>query len=191
MTPSLVICLRHGEKPGDAEDKDDPVGPGGPGLDQCGRVDRHALTLRGWQRAGALAGTALCGCLDGLERAPAILVPSYKDDYKGHRSFQTMLPLSARLGVEPRPVCRADEVDELTKQLEALEGVVVVCWEHDALAQLAQGLTGDAELDWPGRRFDVLWLVAPGETANDKRFEERDQRLLAGDRGLELGQASP
>jgi hypothetical protein len=184
MAPNLVICLRHGEKPGDAEDPDKPVGSGGYGVDQCSRIDRHALTIRGWQRAGALAGTNLCRHLDAHEGSVTILVPRYDGDHTGHRAYQTVLPLAARFGVEPDPACEAGDVEKLTGKVLSLAGTVVVCWEHDALAELARGLAGDEKISWPKRRFDVLWLIRPGATAKGDRFAQEDQRLLAGDNGV-------
>lgn len=183
MTPSLIICLRHGEKPGDAEDKDERAGAGGHGVDDRGRNDRHGLTVRGWQRAGALAGTQLCGQLAGTAGTVTILVPDYPDDPTRHRPYQTMLPLSERLGVAPVPACDVDDVDSLEKRVDDLDGLAVVCWEHDNLAKLVHRLTGHRH-PWPDDRFDLLWLVTPGEDPGHDSLEAVDQRLLAGDLGL-------
>jgi hypothetical protein len=173
MTPSLIVCLRHGEKPGDAAPYNE-----GPGLDADGSESPDSLTIRGWQRAGALAGTRLCNCLG--DRVPAILVPSYHHPTK-HRPYETVYPLAAVFGVTPSPVAEADDPNGLKKAVEQLDGEAVVCWEHKNLATFASEMTG-TPIDWPHDRFDVLWLLTPG-TVGSWRLEERDQALLAGDKG--------
>src|SRR5262252_5469412 len=47
MSALTVLLIRHAEKP------DDPAL--GPGLTAQGKVDKHSLVIRGWQRAGAWA----------------------------------------------------------------------------------------------------------------------------------------
>ena len=47
MPPSKVMLIRHGEKPADDGSMH--------GVDEAGRADANELSVRGWQRAGALA----------------------------------------------------------------------------------------------------------------------------------------
>jgi hypothetical protein len=47
MATTEILLLRHAEKPDRSES--------GPGLTPEGQEDAQSLTLRGWQRAGALA----------------------------------------------------------------------------------------------------------------------------------------
>lgn len=49
LGPSLVMFIRHGEKP--PPDGGPPVG-----VMSDGSIDQHSLTVRGWTRAGPLIG---------------------------------------------------------------------------------------------------------------------------------------
>ena len=46
MPGTEILLIRHAEKPDDSDS--------GPGLTSDGRDDPKSLTVRGWQRAGAL-----------------------------------------------------------------------------------------------------------------------------------------
>src|SRR4051794_40098305 len=163
MPPELIIALRHGEKPADAE-RGAPLDANGPGIDPRGEVDPSSLTLRGWRRSGALAGTRLCGLLTGVPVPPAVLVPHYGHTER-HRSHQTVLALAERLGAAVQDPCEAADVDGLARRVRQADGTVVVCWEHDALVSFAGRLSPEAPAEWPKGRFDVLWLLrrVPGE----------------------------
>jgi hypothetical protein len=63
LAPSLILCLRHAEKPANAEDDSEEPDANGPGFDQHGSTSRHGLTIKGWQRACALATTRFAGQL--------------------------------------------------------------------------------------------------------------------------------
>ncbi len=177
MPPELIIALRHGEKPANAEDDAQEVDEAGPGFDEEGRENPSSLTLRGWQRSGALAGTALCGLL--AQRAGVTFaVPSYGHTDQ-HRSYQTVHALARRFGEKPKPWTSADEVDELLTRALACDGTLVLCWEHDALAQFARKLSHAAPADWPHGRFDVLWVFERSDDAYG--FKQIAQDLLPGD----------
>jgi len=187
VPPTFIIALRHGEKPANAErkDKDKPLDERGAGFDQTGAVDRHGLTVQGWQRACGLATTKLCASLPAhahLGRTP-VFVPDYDGEPEKHRAYQTVLPY-ARLWADPDVIdhpCNAAEVDKLQAAVMAVDGVAVVCWEHDALAEFARVVLGE-KVDWPKGRFDVLWLLHP--TGGGWELDQVDQRLVWGDAGL-------
>ncbi len=199
----LVICLRHGEKPINAEHPCQPVpsdDKNGPGFDEHGREYAHSLTIRGWQRAGALAATYLCGQLGPRASVTPVtfLVPRYvdengRDESSRHRPHQTVYPLSRRLGQVPLPLddppgerhVHADDegyVQQLYQLITKVCGVAVVCWEHKGLVALAKQLAPeDPPGGWCKERFDVLWRFqrpAPDATYD---FERLDQDLLAPD----------
>jgi hypothetical protein len=174
VAPERILCLRHAEE------------PDGPELGFDGRrLDEDALAVPGWQRAGALAATRLCGLLEPA--APGgvrIFVPSYGGEPEAHRSHQTMAPLAARLGIAIASTIERDDVDGLAAAVLASSGLVVVCWQHKRLERLGRSLTGDAALDWPAGRFDLVWDLRPTGAPGRYACAAVDQRLLAGDRGL-------
>ena len=189
MPPSLILCLRHAEKPANAEDDSKELDEDGAGFDQHGSLNRHSLTIKGWQRACALATTRLAGQLaddvdaDDLE----IFAPDYDDDAKEHRPYQTVLPLRGLWRTEKiRQPGTTDEVDELHREVMKVDGIAIVCWEHDRLVDFVQKLVGDArEVAWPGDRFDVILRLRPAPDDEERySLEWRDQKLVPGDRGL-------
>lgn len=180
-----MICLRHGEKPENADHPDRPPGEDGPGLDERGRVCPHSLTIKGWQRAGALAATNVAGQLAAGGDRPRIFVPDYGERDESHRTWQTVRPLSRRWHLGPRHPCNRDDVPGLIAEISTLVGgTAIVCWAHEGLSDLVEGLIGH-KVDWPDDRFDVLWLVEPNASSPQARFRAVDQRLLPGDCGLD------
>jgi hypothetical protein len=178
VAPERILCLRHAEEPAK------PVDDEGPGFDADGR-NESALSIRGWQRAGALAATELCQLLEGTSRdRVAIFVPDYDGEPERHRSHQTVVALSQRLDVEISHPCNKDEVDKLQEAVFQHDGVAVVCWQHANLARFAQGLVDDPQLEWPSGRYDLIWELRPAGSDGTYTCERIGQRLLADDDGL-------
>jgi hypothetical protein len=64
MAPQKIMFIRHGEKP---ERSGVAVG-----IDQNGNEDKESLTVRGWQRAGAIDSiffAGKCGCFVAFDRS--------------------------------------------------------------------------------------------------------------------------
>ena len=86
--PTLVMFIRHGEKP--------PSGGGTPmGVAPDGSEDKHSLTVRGWVRAGSLIGF-FSSAHDGVETPTKIFAACSSDDAgpHGRRPAQTVTPLA-------------------------------------------------------------------------------------------------
>jgi hypothetical protein len=183
VPPSLILCLRHAEKPSNAENPNEAPDESGPGFDGHGE-NPHSLTARGWARAWALAATNLCECLSHIDRPPAIFVPQHDGDPAQYRSYQTMLPLSQRLGAaDIEQPCPKDRIDLLSEAVWTTEGVALVCWEHDKLADFVQTLVDSGDVAWPTGRFDLIWqLKSPSGVPYS--CDPKNQALLAGDNGL-------
>jgi hypothetical protein len=86
------MAMRHAEKPsGDGTFE---------GVGVSGRADPRELSVRGWQRAGALV--AFFANIDGkdLIRRPACLyAPKPSDEAPSCRGRSTLLPLSEAIGL--------------------------------------------------------------------------------------------
>lgn len=184
MTVRKILLMRHAEKP------DSQAGIAG--VDEEGRPDARQLSVRGWQRAGALvpffAPFAPPGRPDGrcadarIETPHAILAAPPRE--RSVRPGSTVLPLARRLGLPVR--CDFGRDAAVAQLLAALRGieveVVLVCWRHDDLAEIARGLAGDAAgipADWDEARFDLVWVLE--REGAGWRFGQVPQRLLAGD----------
>jgi len=194
--PEIIYVIRHGEKPADptpaAHGKSaKPTPPFG--VDDQGNQDDHSLLPRGWQRSGALAvlfDPALGPQQAGLRLPGALLSPSYGNPGKTstHRTYETILGLSGRLGVAiDSPFGEGQEPQLAASVVSSYSGVVLICWEHDHIPALASALPtvpGTAiPQKWPGDRFDVVWTftLVPGSAPARYTFGQVPQQLLSGD----------
>ncbi len=180
--PAILLMIRHGEKPSDGDQ----------GIDEQGNANPDGLIPRGWERAGALVtlfapnSTTLSST---LPRPGALVTPKYPEPV--HRPYLTLLPLSQRLGVtiESEHAVGADPA-KIVNSLIALDTMVVlVCWEHEHLVNIADAVANivpvanpeDVPTSWPDDRFDVLWRFDLNEQTGKWTFASLDQQLLAGD----------
>ena len=173
-----IMLIRHAEKPRE----------GGRGVDRHGRPDEHALSIEGWQRAGALV--RFFAPLEGQAghahiETPRHLVATRQDAARpSSRSRDTLLPLAEALGigVDDEWDVDAAALPALVRHLRSLDGPVLVAWSHEALPALANELLHrpDAPSRWPDDRFDMVWVIE--RVGLSRSFAQVPQRLLAGDR---------
>jgi hypothetical protein len=192
-----IMIVRHAEKP---PDNPPPYGV----TARKGKHDEESLTVRGWQRAGALA--SFFAPQDGRPLPnPSVATPQYvyaskvedkkvkgeKVGSKSKRPQQTITPLVELLGANVTTDFTIDKGDEeaLAASAAACEGVVLICWEHQSITAivshlpLSPGTTPPA--GWPDDaqgqgRFDLVWVFDLQESgAYD--FTQVPQCLLAGD----------
>jgi len=185
---NVVMLIRHAEK---------PLGDGPPfGVTDDGVVDPESLTPRGWQRAGALVrwfGGQVGASPDGLPLPTHLFASQIAPQSSSRRPQQTLQPLaqSLRLPIDTS-VPKAD-IGRLATAILAVEGVVLVAWEHHLIPSLAATLTGQPSLTpgvWPDDRFDVAWVLERGTEADTFRFRQVLQRILAGDSDQPIAMAS-
>ena len=89
---TLVMIIRHGEKPDDFH----------PGVDAQGNPDDSSLTATGWERAKRLVDLfdpITDPPRPGLATPRAIYAAGANDDGEGLRPRETVMPLVARLGL--------------------------------------------------------------------------------------------
>lgn len=193
-TPTILI-IRHAEKPL-------RLWPG-PGLTAAGDPDAQSLVIRGWQRAGAWA--ALFGT--GLSRKdypipskiyaanPSAKPDDEADDEPSQRPFETVIPLAAHLGTEPPDTTYAvGQEIQLATTVVAQTGVVLIAWEHKAIAHtllpaISKRLPGFPDdqkppqmpKKWEGTRFDVVLRFDIPAPPAPWSFQQLCPCLLAGD----------
>ena len=178
--PPLVMLLRHAEK---------PFGEGPPhGVTVDGTLDAESLTPRGWQRAGALVGLFVGNPSDG--RGPRLPTPTclfasqIGPQSSSQRPRETLVPLSERLGLGVDSRFPKEQVALLVRAVQALDGVVLIAWEHHLIPSLATQLMGDASSVpqiWPDERYDVVWVIEAAGPRGGRAFRQVPQLLLAGD----------
>lgn len=182
MSTTTLILIRHAEKP-DAR-------TGSQGVDEHGHPDPQALSVRGWQRAGALVRLLAPIEVDHgvLPRPSTLCAAASSTRHPSRRPELTLRPLASELAVPIDQGCRADEDPAAVAQaLLAESGVLLVSWRHDELPSLARALAAAAAPDlvpripavWPDDRYDLLWLF--DRRSGSWLFHQQPQLLLAGD----------
>jgi hypothetical protein len=185
-TAKKVMLIRHAEKPdGTAQ-----------GVDIDGNAGKEFLTVRGWQRAGALVrffaptnaecqrqGVGQPGFL--FASGPVSKKKGAGDGSKSERPEQTITPLSEFLGdtVPLNLNFVQGEEREVATAATSCAGVVLIAWQHEdipAIAAAILGKTGVVPAKWPGDRFDIVW-VFDLQSSGQYSFSQVPQMLLAGD----------
>lgn len=176
-TGATIMIIRHAEKPPDS---------GTPqGVDPDGSTDKHALTVTGWTRAGALVelfAPARGTPVQGLH-TPDALYASLGGDSNSVRTGQTITPLAARISQTINTTYSKGQEAALAAELITKTGMTLVSWQHEAIPDIVRNLgsiTPTAPTTWPDERFDMVWVfTAKGN--NTWQFTQVPQLLLAGD----------
>lgn len=199
---STIMIIRHGEKP-----PEPPASPPPFGVTPDGMQDDHSLSVRGWQRAGALATFFA----SSRSTPPSVSSPQFiyavkvdgdndhpqdasgaKIGTKGKRAQQTVAPIAEKLGSSATLNFAFDKGDEASMITSAMAcpGVVLICWVHENIPRIASLIpanpTTPVPEKWPNDargygRFDVIWAFEFDHTAGTYRFSQIPQMLLAGD----------
>jgi hypothetical protein len=182
--PEVIYIIRHAEK---------PLKPPLSGVDYEGAHNEHSLLPRGWQRSGAIAALfhPEFGPMRAGLRTPTMLVsPTWGHPGKtaAHRSYQTIQGLSEQLGLPITSEFAQGQEKQLADSLvRSSSGVVLICWEHHHIPEIASALPVVTETviprKWPGHRYDVIWsfTLAPDPAPARYTFSQIPQLLLAGD----------
>jgi hypothetical protein len=155
-----IWLIRHAEKP-----TGDIVGD-----DENGATDPESLIPKGWERAGAWAVY-----LKGEVPAPTAIFASpdekhkdkqagVKDGSHSKRPVQTITPYADVVDVElDQRFLKGEETAlaaAITKALAAQHGNVIVCWQHEAIPDIAKALGAtNVPEKWDGARFDMIWKL--------------------------------
>jgi hypothetical protein len=174
-TGTVVMVIRHGEKPSGSDD----------GIDAQGKKDDSSLTATGWQRAEKLADLfdPTSGPLGaGLARPAAIYAAGANDDGEGRRTRETVAPLAQRLGIPVNTDYGKGDEKKLVREVTAQPGPTLICWQHGELPGVAAAfpdVTPTPPKDWPSDRFDVIWTFT--KTADGWRFAQLPELVLPQD----------
>jgi hypothetical protein len=180
-----LLIIRHAEKP----DEDWP----GPGLTSKGVVDKKALVIRGWQRAGAWA--ALFGTGRGGPDYPVpdkiyAANPDAPGDGVSRRPAETVSALAARLGKDTDKSIAKGQEQKLVDRLLSLSGVVLVAWEHKAIVEdILPKLpisSGTRPTHWNGSRYDVVLRLDRADGEDGFALRQLFPQLLSGDSNKSL-----
>jgi hypothetical protein len=175
------MIIRHGEKHNGTRER---------GVNIEGFHTKHELTVRGWQRAGALVPffSPAGGMPEGspISTPKSILASAATPKSPSLRAQHTVLPLAQALGVQINKSHAEGEEEAAAMAALAAPGPVLISWHHSHIPILARAIAGP-ELgfpqSWPDDRFDVVWILDRLEDADVRwRFTQVAQCLFAHDR---------
>ena len=177
---SLLMIIRHAEKPS----ADGTVC----GVSLAGDHDPHDLSVRGWQRAGALASLfSLAGpraATDRLATPAAIFATAATGTSASLRPQHTVAPLTGLLLQVPFNTAFGEGQEaELAAAID-VAGPVLISWHHEHIVTLVHALTGNGAgcpAGWPDDRFDMVWRLSRDDDNAAWQFDQVPQLLLAGD----------
>jgi hypothetical protein len=161
--PAEVLIIRHAEKTSGTE---------------------H-LSPKGEQRAQALIELFASSRAGGKFATPnVIFAASPHHDDGSIRSIQTVTPLAHTLHLTIHQELDTHEVKELVSTIlnspEYDGKVVLICWEHKRIPEIATELGVTENVDWDRLVFDRVWKLDFNQ-AGQVRFADLPQNLLPGD----------
>lgn len=180
--PTKIMIIRHAEKPPAS------ATPGGVAPD--GKEDPNSLTVRGWQRAGALV--RFFAPADGVFADPHLAKPTSLYAIRtepGHsrRSQETITPLkdalASEMGIYWNTNFEKRQEQDLVTSVLGRSGVVLICWQHEHIPDIFMyiPLKGSAPTTWAEDRFDLVWVLDLDLATGSYEFSETQQQLLPGD----------
>jgi broad specificity phosphatase PhoE len=172
---TVVMVIRHGEKPDDATS----------GIDANGTEDESSLTAVGWDRAHrlvALFDPARGLLRPGLARPKTIYAARANDEGYGQRTRETVEPLADHLGFPVNIGYGKGEEEQLVEHVLTQPGPTLISWQHSeipAIAEAFPGVTPTPPSEWPEDRFDVVWTFT--RTAHGWHFAQLPELVLPQD----------
>lgn len=90
------------------------------------------------------------------------------------RPYDTVKPLAGDLGLTIDHHCDRDDPKCVKKTVDGYSGGgnILICWEHDALTHIVKELGDDNAPDYPGDRFDEIWVDPPQYTDITDMYSE-------------------
>jgi hypothetical protein len=170
--PSQVLIIRHGEKLGDSsKDKD-----GGPNLSTRGSARAAALVQLfspeaspydcALSAAEAPSFTGEYSSVQTQGTAQRFQTPDFlfatQASTKSNRPVETITPLSAALSLSYDDKHADGDYSEVAKDMNSKYAgkVVLVCWHHGNIPNLATALQVANPPAWPGSVFDRVWVIS-------------------------------
>ena len=174
------MVIRHAEKPLSF--------PPSYGVTLEGEREKESLSVRGWQRAGALA--SFFAPPDRSFHDPSLAAPQFLYASKptrrngSRRPLETITPLAEKLAIRINSNFPKPEAEEMLEEVFLCAGVVLVCWQQEYISKIANYILGNnttAPQDWPEDRFDMVWVFDRNPATTRYSFQQVPQRLLMGD----------
>jgi hypothetical protein len=179
MSCAKIMLIRHAERP--SPDKSTR------GVTKEGIKDKEELTVRGWQRAGALvrffAPHDNFFVHPELERPEILFACKAGPTAPSLRPQHSLLPLAELIQVDFNCDYFEGEEEPLVRKALSAKGTVLIAWKHRNMHVIANAILGNkttAPQYWPLNRFDLVWVF--DQRDGSWTFTQVPQLLLAGDR---------
>jgi len=181
--PTKIMVIRHAEKPAKS---------GSPlGVSTDGNKDSESLIVDGWQRAGGLACffAPTSGPLQNSKLANPQFLYASGIAHHSHskRPQETITPLSNKLNLTINTQYLKEDYESMVESALKCDGVVLICWEHQDIPAIANQIlnnTTTSPQNWPGDRFDLVWVFDWDPATNAYTFNQVPQCLLAADSSI-------
>jgi broad specificity phosphatase PhoE len=173
MMADKIMVIRHAEKP-DAK-------AGIAGVTERGQASENDLTVRGWQRAGALVRYFNPqSAQPPIARPGAIFATRPDDASPSKRPLHTVKLLAQDLDLEIDKRFADHDEEALVAAAKTAAPTVLISWHHERIDNIAKllGITNGGQ--WPNDRFDLVWVFDRVDTT--WRLTQVNQHLLPGDR---------
>lgn len=162
--PAQILLMRHGEKP--------DVG--------------NELSAEGWKRAQLLPTLFVNRAEFKTYGLPASLYAMAPKKADGSvRAIQTLKYVSDQFNIPIETQFTRDQVSELVNNIKNdknLDGkMIVICWEHKVLIDIAAGLGFPQLNSWPSEQFDRVWMLNFTENGKPLNYLDLAEKLLPGD----------
>lgn len=180
MAATKIMIIRHAERPSE----DDSV----IGVTMEGKNEPEELTVRGWQRAGALIrffAPASGHFADPHLATPDIIFASKVQHHSpSYRAQHTVKALADFLHKQVVLTHAKGEEKTLVNDAIAANGTVLIAWEHEAIPEMGNMIVGNNTIcpqKWHGSRFDLVWVFDRPRGSAGWTFAQVPQLLLPGD----------
>lgn len=177
--PSKIMIIRHAEKPA----KEGPPY----GISINGQTDSYSLISQGWQRAGALArffNPYNEGFNNSNLATPGMLYASGIGPHSNSlRPQETISVVASLLKLQVNTQYLKADYTNMINDVLKQDGVVLICWEHQDIPSIANQIPCGEEIpqQWPGDRFDLVWVFDLEANNSSYSFVQVPQMLLPGD----------
>lgn len=172
-----IMVIRHAEK---------PIGTY-KGISVKGTPSPNSLTVKGWQRAGALV--LLFVPIHKSNNNGQLSTPDYLyaspagKESKSKRSVETILPLKKRLNLPVKKKFSREEYKAMANHAMKQTGTVLISWTHEYIPLIANHILSNKEApqNWPGNRFDMIWIFELDSNTGEYKFSQMPQNILPSD----------
>jgi hypothetical protein len=173
-----IMMIRHAEKP-DGQTA---------GISIAGDQDPEEITVRGWQRSGALVRffAPVAGPLsDNRLATPKFIFASGIGLHsKSLRPQHTVAELAEQLGPPLNVDYLKGDEKALADEVVTKDRPVLIAWQHEVIPEIVNRIVGNSTIcpqQWPDQRFDLVWVLDQETPADAWTFNQVPQMLLPGD----------